>query len=125
MCPYSPSPNAALAVRTSGSIVAPIAMREDRGQYSPSGRYESEGSERTSIGAIHLLSGASWRATLSVPLPNEDAVFLHLERTGLLPAEYRGAEETAGLSVPIAELEVVLEVLTGVIAQARQDGVLP
>jgi hypothetical protein len=124
MCPYSLSPSATSVVRLTMSVTAPVAMHEDRGSYLASRRYEDQGSERTSTGAINLTSDTSWRATLSVPLPNADAVFLWIERTGRLPDGYRGAEESAGLSVPVAELEVVVAVLTEVIAQARRDGVL-
>ena len=101
-----------------------VAVYEDRGRYLPPRRYEDEGSERTSTGAIYLTSHAAWKATLSVPLPDADAVFLRVERTGPLPDQYRGAEESAVLSIPVDELEAVLGVLAGVIAQARRDGVL-
>ena len=103
---------------------ASIVVREDRDPYLVSRRYEDEGSERTSTGAINLTPDTAWRATLSVPLPDADGVFLRIERTGRLPDGYRGAEESAGLSVPVKELDAVMAVLAGVIAQARRDGVV-
>lgn len=121
------SPATLSATRTARGAVrmtAPAAVYEDRGRYLPPRGYEDEGSGRTSTGAIYLTSDSAWRATLSVPLPDADAVFLHIERTGRLPAGYRGAEESATLSVPVAELDSVMTVLAGVIAQARRDGVL-
>ena len=120
----------ALRVATSaalpiGRMTAPVAVYEDRSRYlPPPHRYEDEGSERTATGAIYLTADSAWRAALSVPLPNADAVFLRIERTGQLPEGYRGAEESASLSVPAAELDSVMAVLAGVIAQARRDGVL-
>jgi hypothetical protein len=59
-----------------------------------------------------------------VPLPVADAVFVRIERRGPLPKGYRGAEESAGFSVPVQELDAVMAALTGVIAQARRDGVV-
>jgi hypothetical protein len=97
---------------------------EDRSRYLPPRRYEDEGSERTSTGAIYLTADSAWKAALSVPLPDADAVFLRIERTGRLPEGYRGSDESVGLSVPVAELDSVMAVLAGVIAQARRDGVL-
>lgn len=124
MCPYSPSPSAPSAVWTRRRTAAPVAVYEELGEYLPPPVYEDEGSERASTGAINLTFDTAWRATLSVPLPHADAAFLHIERIGPLPEGYRGAEESAGLSVPVAELDVVMAVLAGVIAQARKDGVL-
>ncbi|NUO96085.1 MAG: hypothetical protein HOQ14_16505 [Gemmatimonadaceae bacterium] len=103
---------------------ASIVVREDRDPYRVSRWYEDEGSERTSTGAINLTPDAAWRATLSVPLPGADAVFLRIERTGPLPDGYVGAEESAGLSVPVKELDTVMALLAGVIAQARRHGVV-
>ena len=118
----------ALMSRTSVARVtvrgAPGAVYEGRGQYLPPRQYEDEGSERASTGAIYLTSDSAWRATLSVPLPEADVLFLRIERTGQLPAGYRGAEERAVLSIPVGEIDTVLGVLAGVVAQARTDGVI-
>jgi hypothetical protein len=87
--------------------------------------YESEGSEHRSLGSISIEAGARWTATLTVPIPPRSIAFLQLERRGDLPAGYLGAEESALLSLPIGETEAVIALLTGVVAQARRDGVLP
>jgi hypothetical protein len=57
-------------------------------------------------------------------LPDVNAVFVRIERRGALPDGYLGSEESAGFSVPVQELDAVLTALTGVIAQARRDGVV-
>jgi hypothetical protein len=118
------SAGATLAVRVAMRMAPPVAVYEALGRYLPPRRYEDEGSERTSTGTIAVTSDSSWRATLSVPLPDADAVFLRIERMGRLPDGYRGAEESAALSVPAAEVDALMAVLAGVIAQARKDGVL-
>jgi hypothetical protein len=103
----------------------PLMVREGRSRHRvPGNRYEDEGSERSAIGSTSVSVDSHWRATLTVPLPHADAVFLRLERKGPLPDGYRGAEESAGFSVPVTELGAVMEALAGVIAQARRDGVL-
>ena len=104
-----------------GRAVRLYAVREGLARYAP---YESEGSERRSIGSISVTADAHWNATLTVPTTG-DVAFLQLERQGALPAGYRGAEETAAFSLPIAEAEAVVDLLAGIVAQARRDGVLP
>ena len=99
-------------------------VRESTTRYAASDQYEDEGSERIATGSVSVAIDAFWRATLTVPLPREDTVFIRIEREGPLPEGYRGAEESAGFSAPVKELEVVLRALVGVIAQARRDGVL-
>lgn len=113
------SPGYARARALAGALV-----REDVVPYPTSDRYEDEGSERVATGSVTVATDAFWRVTLSVPLPREDAVFLRIEREGPLPDGYRGAEESAGLSMPAGELDVVVRALKGVITQARRDGVL-
>lgn len=87
--------------------------------------YESEGSERRTLGSLPVPPGAHWTATLTVPIPPRDIAFLQLERRGELPAGYLGAEESALLSLPIGEADALIALLVGVVAQARRDGVLP
>jgi hypothetical protein len=94
-------------------------------RYDAPSRYDDEGSERSAIGSASVSADSWWRATLTVPLPAADAVFMRIERRGPLPEGYRGAEESAGFSLPILELDAVMTALTGVIAQAKRDGVLP
>jgi hypothetical protein len=97
-------------------------VREDAASYSA---YESEGSERRTLGSLPVGLDARWTATLTVPIPLRDIAFLQVERRGELPARYRGAEESALLSLPIGEADALIALLTGVVAQARRDGVLP
>jgi hypothetical protein len=90
-------------------------------------RYEDEGSERCSLGAVAVDVGAWWSAALSVPAADARAedgtLFLRLERHGPVPASYRGDVE-AEVTLPAAEVDAVLALLSGVVDQARQDGVL-
>ena len=105
-------------------IANPSRVREDRLGYSVPGRYEDEGSERSAVGSVRVGGDSYWRAVVTVPIPHADAVFIRIERQGVLPEGYRGAEESAGFSVPAGELEAVMEVLAGVVGQARRDGVI-
>jgi hypothetical protein len=86
--------------------------------------YEAEGSERRSVGSIATGPGAWWSATLSAPVADGGVVFVQLERHGPRPAGYRGSEEAADFSVPAGEVDALLALLAGVVAQARRDGVL-
>lgn len=101
-----------------------VVVREEPPRYVAGGRYDDEGSERSATGSAGVTADSRWTATLTVPLPGADVVFLRIERQGPRPEGYRGAEESAGWSMPVGELEVVMEALAGVIAQARRDGVL-
>jgi hypothetical protein len=92
--------------------------------YEPESRYEDEGSERSSVGSVSVGKDSYWRATISVPLPKADTVFVRIEREGTLPKGYVGAEESAGWSMPMAELDLVMELLAGVIRQGRRDGIV-
>ena len=92
--------------------------------YVPDVRYDDEGSQRSSIGSVIVGEDSYWRATISVPIPKADTVFVKIEREGTLPAGYMGAEETASWSMPMAELDLVMKVLAGVIRQGRRDGVV-
>jgi hypothetical protein len=93
-------------------------------RYVPEGRYEDEGSERSAVGSVSVGKDSYWRATISVPMPKADAVFVKIERQGRLPDGYVGAEESASWAMPIAELDLVMELLAGVIRQGRRDGVV-
>jgi hypothetical protein len=96
-------------------------VREDVAQYAT---YEPEGSERRTLGSVDVAPDARWMATLTVPIPDDGVVFVHLERRGTLPAGYRGSEETAAFSLPASETEALVALLAGVTAQARREGVL-
>jgi hypothetical protein len=90
-------------------------------------RYEDEGSERCSLGAVAVDVGAWWSAALSVPMGDvraeDGTLFLRLERHGPVPASYRGDVE-AEVTLPATEVGAVVALLGGVVDQARQDGVL-
>jgi hypothetical protein len=101
-----------------------LVIREEWARYAAPVRYDDEGSERSATGSAVVSADARWTVTVSVPLPVADAVFVHIERRGPLPKGYRGAEENAGFSVPVQELDAVMGALAGVIAQARRDGVI-
>ena len=87
--------------------------------------YEGEGSEHRTLGSISVTADAHWTATLIVPIPVRGVVFLDLERRGPLPTGYRGSEESAHFSVPLGEIDAVAALLTGIVADARRDRVLP
>ena len=111
----------ALAYPTSTSRIARM-VREN----APlSSRYESEGSERRTLGSIPVNTVARWTATLTVPIGGADVAFLQVARRGPLPPGYRGAEESVLLSFPSGEVDALIALLTGVVAHARRDGVLP
>ena len=105
-------------------IATPSMVREGTVAYSVAGRYEDESSERSAVGSVRVGGDSFWRAVLTVPIPNADAVFIRIERQGALPEGYRGAEESAGFSLPVGELEAVMVVLNGIVGQARRDGVI-
>lgn len=87
-------------------------------------RYEGEGSQRLSVGSVSVASDAWWSAVLSVPEIDAGTLFLQLQRHGALPSSYRG-DAGAELSLPASEVDAVVTLLAGVLAQARRDGVLP
>jgi hypothetical protein len=97
---------------------------EHRGRYRAS-EYESEGSERRALGSVNVASDARWTGTLTVPIGDATAAFLQVERRGTPPPRYRGSEESAAFSLPIGEADAVVALLSGLVAQARADGVLP
>jgi hypothetical protein len=85
---------------------------------------EDEGSELRSIASMAVLGDARWTAVLTVPIPEQEALLIRLERSGELPDGYRGAGESAIFSMPMVEAEAVFSLLNGIFAQARRDGVL-
>jgi hypothetical protein len=87
--------------------------------------YEGEGSEHRTLGSVSVTSDAHWTATLTVPIPERQVAFLELERRGPLPAGYRGSDEAAHFSVPLGEVDAIAALLTGIVADARRDRVLP
>jgi hypothetical protein len=74
---------------------------------------------------VSLALGRWWSGKLTVPVAGAaDLVFLRIERHGEPPTGY-GGDASADVSVPVAEIDDVLVLLLGLVAQARCDGVLP
>lgn len=108
--------------RFSGSpLVRSRVVREASARY---GTYEPESSERRALGSVSISADAHWTATLTVPMAGGVA-FVDLERRGALPRGYRGGEERAQLALPVGEVDALVALLSGVVAHARRDGVLP
>ena len=96
-----------------------------RGVGQPAAAYEEEGSERRTLGSVSVAADAWWSATLTVPMLDGDTALLAIERHGLPPDGYRGSSERAEFSVPRWEVDAVVALLAGVVANARRDGVIP
>lgn len=107
------------------SLLRPLVLRERSPGYDAHAAYEPEGSERRALGSIAIGPDAHWLATLTVPIPDSTVAFVQLERSGPLPLDYRGSGEAAHFSIPVAEFDALVALLTGVASQARQEGVLP
>jgi hypothetical protein len=123
-----PVPSVALSLEGGYSQVhqrARRAVRESAGSAPGAPHYEAEGSEQRTLGTVAVTPDARWQGTLTVPIPGARVAFIQVERSGALPPDYRGSEETAAFSVPVGEIDAVLAVFTGLVASARNDGVLP
>ena len=88
---------------------------------TPRPSYESEGSERVSRGAVTLPSGGRWCGTLEVRMLDEQGALLTVNRSGPGAGP---APSDASLMIPPGEAEALLTLLTGLVEQARADGVL-
>jgi hypothetical protein len=89
--------------------------------------YDDEGSEARSLGSVSVGAGAWWSVALSVPGTPEaarDTVLLRIERHGAPAVEGHG-HVGVDLILPPAEIDALVTLLVGVVAQARRDGVLP
>jgi hypothetical protein len=89
--------------------------------------YDDEGSEARSLGSVSVGAGAWWSVALTVPGTSEaarDTVLVRIERYGP-PADERHGHVSADLVLPPSEIDALVTLLTGVVAQARRDGVLP
>lgn len=101
-----------------------LTIREDTPRYGLSPQYEDDGSERTANGSVTVAANVHWTATLTVPIADPSVTFVQIERRGPLPDSHLGSGETADFSLPSREVDAVLSLLAGVVAQARRDGVL-
>ena len=88
------------------------------------GAYEPEGSERRALGSVSVAGGAWWSVTLTAPMSDGDTVLLTVERHGAMPAGCRAESDDVEIFVPAGELDAIVALLAGVVAQARRDGVL-
>ena len=90
-------------------------------------RYDDEGSEARSLGSVSVGAGTWWSVALSVPgAPDavRDTVLVRIERHGA-PDDERHGHGAVDLVLPSSEIDAVVTLLGGVVAQARRDGVLP
>lgn len=91
-------------------------------------RYEDEGSERQARGAVAVGPDAWWTAALTVPVrggvPDARCVLVRLERHGPWAAG-QSRVPSVDLVVPGDEVEALVPLIAGVVAQARRDAVLP
>lgn len=97
-------------------------VREDQvppGDPSPS--YEDEGSDLVSRGSVTLPSGGCWSASVEVRMGAEQGALLTVNRSG---SGAGPAPTEASLMIPPGEADALLALLTGLIRQARSDGVL-
>lgn len=108
-------------------LVADNMQRPRRSADQPSdpkpGGYEREHSERQVSGSVTLRQGVQWFATLAVPMTGDQSLLVTMERKGPRPP---GAPEVDDvmLVIPPGESDAALELLRGIVAHARQDGVL-
>jgi hypothetical protein len=97
-------------------------LREDQVSLEvPRPSYESEGSERVSRGSVTLPSGGRWSAALEVRMRDDQGALLTMNRSGPGAGP---APSDATLMIPPGEADALLTLLTGLIEQARADGVL-
>jgi hypothetical protein len=94
-------------------------------------RYEDEGSIREARGSASVGRSAWWSVALVVQarpdelgdVGGEEHALVRLERHGVMPAG-AAVDAQSVLVVPSSELDTLVALLAGVIAQARRDGVL-
>ncbi len=64
-----------------------------------------------------------WAGTLAVPMTGDQSALVSIEREGPTPARAPDVLPVA-LVVPPGEVEALLTLLRGLVAQARRDGIL-
>ncbi|HZE73710.1 MAG TPA: hypothetical protein VE091_00255, partial [Gemmatimonadales bacterium] len=89
---------------------------------SPS-TYEPGHSARRATGSVPVGQGSWWTATLSVPMSGDQTALLTVERDGPRPASAPPIGQVT-MVVPVGEMDAVLTLLQGIVAQSRRDGVL-
>jgi hypothetical protein len=85
--------------------------------------YEPGHSERQATGWVSVGSEGRWAATLAVPMTGDQSALITIEREGGLPP---GAPSVPGVTlvVPPGEIDALLVLLRGLVAQARREGIL-
>jgi hypothetical protein len=99
----------------SGSGIGPSA--------AGAAQYEAGHSERQVTGSVAVGQESRWVATMAVPMTGEQSALVTIEREGPTPAGAPDVPEVT-LVVPPGELDALLTLLGGIVAQARRDGVL-
>ena len=85
--------------------------------------YEREHSERQVSGSVRAGQEVRWFATLAVPMTGDQSLLLTIERQGPTLPDAPSVDDLM-LVIPPGEADAVVELLRGIIAHARQDGVL-
>jgi hypothetical protein len=85
----------------------------------PRYEYEDETSVRSARGTVRVAEGVWWSGEIVVPMTGERAL-IQVEHYPESPAP-----SDATLAVPLDEIDALLTLLGGVVAQARRAGVLP
>jgi len=85
--------------------------------------YEGGHSERRATGSVAVGQGSWWMATLSVPMSGDQTILLTIERDGPTPAGAPTVEQVT-MVIPPGEVDAVLTLLQGIVAQSRRNGVL-
>jgi hypothetical protein len=87
------------------------------------GNYEREHGERQVSGSVRVDQAVRWLATLAVPMTGDQSLLITIERKGPMPMGAPTVDDLM-LVIPPGEADVVVELLRGIVAHARQDGVL-
>jgi hypothetical protein len=85
--------------------------------------YEAGHSERQVTGSVAVGQESRWIATVAVPMTGDQSALIVIEREGPTPAGAPEVHEVA-LVVPPGELDALLTLLRGIVAQAQREGVL-
>src|SRR6266542_1552300 len=84
--------------------------------------YQPGHSARQTTGSVAVGRKSWWLATLSVAMTGDQAVLLTVERDRVHLAG--PVMDQVTLVIPLGEVDAVLTLLQGIVAQARLDGVL-
>jgi hypothetical protein len=85
--------------------------------------YEPGHSERQVTGWVTVGAETRWAATLAVPMTDDQSALVTIEREGPTPVR-APAVPPVTLVIPPGEVDALLTLLRGLVAQARRDGVL-